>query len=407
MINEPKQSEYPPEDVLVKSGFHRTLLLFQVPAGWPIWRVLLVLLIPLAAVGLAWTITARHVGQGLLAAGLLALFFFVDALLLRSLPARGVSYGPWQSQLFALAIPRTAAALACVLVTLLLGSVWGFLALIGLQLLGSAALAYGTMVEPFRLELTHLTVETDRLAVDDKPIRILHISDLHVERLTRREEKLLATLKDARADIILITGDYLNLSYVRDSQAQAEVSYLLAQMSAPYGVYAILGSPPVDERDVIRPLFDDLPVQLLVNESLVVELDGGRRLALLGLDCSHHLATDAMALDRVVSTSPNGMPNVLLYHAPDLMPQAAGHSIDLYLCGHTHGGQVRLPVIGAILTSSQLGKTYEMGLYREGSTHMYVSRGVGLEGLSAPRVRFLAPPEITLIIIQGPSAEKQ
>ena len=73
----------------------------------------------------------------------------------------------------------------------------------------------------------------------------------------------------------------------------------------------------------------------------------------------------------------------------------------LVLCGHTHGGQVRLPLFGAILTSSQLGKRYEMGLYREGNTQMYVSRGVGLEGLSAPRVRFLAPPEVTLVTLVG------
>ena len=89
------------------------------------------------------------------------------------------------------------------------------------------------------------------------------------------------------------------------------------------------------------------------------------------------------------------------------MPEAAGHEIDLYLCGHTHGGQVRLPIIGAVLTSSQLGKRYEMGLYQGGRTHMYVSRGIGLEGLSAPRVRFLAPPEITLVTVQGSSGVKR
>jgi predicted MPP superfamily phosphohydrolase len=92
---------------------------------------------------------------------------------------------------------------------------------------------------------------------------------------------------------------------------------------------------------------------------------------------------------------------VLLYHAPDLMPEAADYGLDLYLCGHTHGGQVRLPIFGAILTSSQYGKKYEMGLYESGRTHMYVSRGVGLEGLSAPRIRFLAPPEITLVTLHA------
>jgi predicted MPP superfamily phosphohydrolase len=83
------------------------------------------------------------------------------------------------------------------------------------------------------------------------------------------------------------------------------------------------------------------------------------------------------------------------------MPQAIEHGIDLYLCGHTHGGQVRLPVIGAVLTSSRLGRRYVMGHYHEGRTHLYVSRGVGFEGLGAPRVRLFCPPEITLITLGG------
>jgi predicted MPP superfamily phosphohydrolase len=400
-MNKQHQSEYPPEDVLVKSLFHRALLLFHVPSSWGAGRVGLALLVPLAAVGLAWWLVSGQVELGLLAAGLLALFFLVDALLLRQLPAWGVSYGPWQSQLFALAIPRTAAALLWGPALLLAAPIWGFAGLLGTQILGSLALSYGALVEPFRLILTRLTVETAELSPEAQPIKILHISDLHVERLTRREAKLLALVEEAAPDLILITGDYLNLSYTRDKKAHSQVSQLLAQLSAPHGVYAVLGSPPVDERDVVPALFKELPISLLVNESAVVSLDEQRHLVILGLDCTHHLPTDAAALSRLATTSPNHQPNVLLYHAPDLMPEAAGLGIDLYLCGHTHGGQVRLPLLGAILTSSQLGKRYEMGLYREGKTHLYVSRGVGLEGLSAPRVRFLAPPEISLISLQG------
>jgi predicted MPP superfamily phosphohydrolase len=103
----------------------------------------------------------------------------------------------------------------------------------------------------------------------------------------------------------------------------------------------------------------------------------------------------------VYQFAPNFVPQILLYHAPDLMPEATEKGIDLYLCGHTHGGQVRLPWIGAIWTSSQYGKQYEMGHYHQSRTNLYVSRGIGLEGLSAPRIRFLAPPEITLITLQG------
>jgi predicted MPP superfamily phosphohydrolase len=241
------------------------------------------------------------------------------------------------------------------------------------------------------------------LAANAMPIRILHISDLHIERLTRREDKLLTLVEQAQADLILITGDYLNLSYVRDPRAQADVQLLLSQLSAPFGVYAVMGSPTVDARDEIPGLFDDLSVRLLRNEWQELDLGDGRQLVLLGLDCSHYLPTDGRRLSELVAQSPNTAPRILLYHAPDLMPEASELGVDLYLCGHTHGGQVRLPLYGAMLTSSQLGKRYEMGYYQHGRTNLYVSRGVGLEGLGAPRIRFLAPPEITLVTLQGKS----
>jgi hypothetical protein len=79
------------------------------------------------------------------------------------------------------------------------------------------------------------------------------------------------------------------------------------------------------------------------------------------------------------------------------MPVASQMPLDLYRAGHTHGGQVRLPLWGAILTSSVHGKRYEMGHYQENGVNLYVSRGIGMEGLSMPRLRFLCPPEITLV----------
>ena len=86
------------------------------------------------------------------------------------------------------------------------------------------------------------------------------------------------------------------------------------------------------------------------------------------------------------------------------MPAATTTGVDLYLAGHTHGGQLRLPVFGALVTASSFGKRYEMGAYREGRTVLYVSRGIGLEGLGLPRARFLSPPEITLFTLVGEDA---
>lgn len=94
---------------------------------------------------------------------------------------------------------------------------------------------------------------------------------------------------------------------------------------------------------------------------------------------------------------------LLLTHAPDIAPDADALGIDLYLCGHTHGGQIRLPLIGALASASHLGKRFVMGRYEMVNATVYTSRGVGMEGLGAPRARFLCPPEIILWEIQGTS----
>ena len=103
-------------------------------------------------------------------------------------------------------------------------------------------------------------------------------------------------------------------------------------------------------------------------------------------------------IEKTLKDVPPDAFTLFLYHTPDLILEAAAtNRVDLYCAGHTHGGQVALPVYGALVTLSKFGKKYESGLHREGPTHLYVTRGVGMEGGSAPRVRFFARPEITVI----------
>jgi predicted MPP superfamily phosphohydrolase len=92
---------------------------------------------------------------------------------------------------------------------------------------------------------------------------------------------------------------------------------------------------------------------------------------------------------------------VLLFHIPDAVPQAQAAGVDLYLAGHTHGGQLRLPWFGALVTGTDAGKRYEMGRYDLEGLTLYVSRGVGMEGMAAPRARLLSPPEIVCIDVLG------
>jgi predicted MPP superfamily phosphohydrolase len=392
----------PDDDVLSQSRFHFLLVAFYAPAVWPTALVALAAVGVAAAVAAAWWLPARDVTLAAAVAGVLLAFFTTDVILLRELPRRRISFGPWQGQMAALALPRAGVALVLGLVGLWLGWTVALLLLVAAQFIGTALLYRAALVEPRRLGLSRLTVTADHLPPGAPPIRILHIGDIHLERLGIREARLLELADEAQPDLILLTGDYVNLSNNVDPQTHHEVRRLLGQLHARYGVFAVLGTPPVDLPGVVPPLFDGLPARLLRDEAVTVTLSRSRQITLLGLDCHHDIPRDTATLDRVLAGAPGGGPRVLLYHSPELMPAAVERGIDLYLCGHTHGGQVRLPFIGPLLTASQLGRRYVMGHYHEGRTHLYVTRGVGFEGLGAPRVRLFCPPEVTVVeVVSG------
>lgn len=396
MASDPRKAE---KKGLEFSLLHRAMTFFNRPATWPLYLVALAALALAGLVAAVWRCVGR-LRRVSVAAGFVHLAFLTaDALLLRRLPRYRISYGPWKAQGAALAAPRTAAALLLPLFAGILGTAGTLAAHAGLQGLGSLLLYWGAVVEPRRLGLTEVELALPGLPAGSPPVRLLHISDLHMERPGRREDDLLALAEASRPDLIVITGDYLNLSYNRDPEAVEYVRCLLRRLHAPRGVYAVLGSPPVDLREVVVPLFEGTPTRLLRDEWATVDLGEGRHVHILGMDCNHEPDEDGERLAALAASGPSGSVRLLLYHSPEMMPGAKEQGFDLYLCGHTHGGQVRLPYYGAILTSSKLGKRYVMGHYTEQGTHLYVSRGVGFEGLSAPRVRFLSPPEMTLFTL--------
>lgn len=394
----------PAADILEDRWLHQVFLITHAPAAWPDWKLALGLLLATVVVWLAWW--PLGLVNAFIAAAVYLIFAVGDWLLLRWLPASGRSFGPIGPQLYVFTAPRLGVAILLALAGWLFGAEHNTLLLsllVLLQLAGTIVYLWGSVREPFALATTYRYLESPGLPHDTPSLRLLHLSDLHVERLTRRESYLLELIEQAQPDLIVITGDFLNLSYVDDPTARAEVRQVLEKIKAPYGVYATLGSPPVDRRATTPSLFEGLPIRLLRDEVAVLQFADGRTLSLIGMDCDHDLAGDALMFQRLLKLTPPDSARVLLYHSPELMPEVQKHPVDLYLCGHTHGGQMRAPFYGAILTSSALGKRYEMGPYVENNTTLYISRGIGLEGLSAPRMRLLCPPEIILFTLSGPN----
>lgn len=331
---------------------------------------------------------------------ILIIFMLLDLALLWLLPRLNISYGPIASPFIVTSIPRWLVAGAGLLLALWQpGLALWFMGLF--QLAGLLVYLWGMLVEPHQLALTSLTVEAPGLPPAAKPIRLLHLSDLHLERLTRREAKVLALIDEAQPDLIVITGDYLNLSYTQNPEAIVTVREFLAKIKAPFGVYATLGSPPVDVATVAPHHFANTDIQLLRHDAIDLDLGDDRFLTIMGSDCSHDMAYDRVQFAELMAKADTAYTRILLYHSPELMPTVKQHDVTLFLCGHTHGGQVRMPLYGAIMTSACTGKQYEMGRYDENGTTLYVSRGIGLEGMCAPRIRLLCPPEMTLVTLHG------
>lgn len=388
-----------PGDWLEQRPLHLALVAFNDLSRLPATVVALVLLGLAALAGLAWGKFTDGASSGLESGGFYLAFALLDWVFLWLLPRRNVAYGPVEPPLLALAVLRWVLAVGGAgLVTwsgLSPGLALGLLVL--LYGVISVISIYSVVVEPFRLTVTEMTFRSSKLAPNVPPVRLLQMGDLHIEReLTRREHDLLAKVKAMVPDVIVLTGDYLNLSYVYDAEALKAARLFLSQLHAPFGVYAVSGSPPVDPPAVVEKLFGGLDnIRLLRNESVFMDVRG-QQFYIAGIVCSHDPAVDPGRLQESLVQVPDEGLKVLLYHSPDLMSEVVKVGVDLFLAGHTHGGQIRLPFYGALLTSSMYGKRYEMGYYQEGDTHLYVARGVGMEGMGAPRARFLCPPEVVL-----------
>ncbi len=316
-------------------------------------------------------------------AAVLYAFFLSDWFVLALLPRAGKSFGPAKPSAMLLALCRVPFAF--------LPPPWWLV----FELIGTALVVYSFWYEPHRLTVTRQVLKSPKLGFA-RPLRVLHLGDLHVERLTRRERDLLALIQNIAPDVILFSGDFLNLSYTQDALAHEHARAVLAELDAPLGVYVVSGSPAVDPHEIVEKLVGDMANLVWLRDASALIEHEGKHIEIVGVNCSHRPFVDGPNLARVLDDAERERFRILLYHSPDLAPEASDAGIDLQLSGHTHGGQVRIPFYGALYASSLYGKRFESGRHAVGDLTLYVTRGIGLEGGGAPRIRFNCAPEIIL-----------
>jgi predicted MPP superfamily phosphohydrolase len=285
-------------------------------------------------------------------------------------------------------------------------------------LLGGAATCllgpiYVTQVEPDWIEVTRVDIPLSGLPEALEGFTIAQLGDFHLGQQVSVED-VRRSVKIANGlgpDLIVLTGDFVT-SWAGYSSACAQE---LAALEAQYGVYAVLGNHDIwTDAEEVAANVAGVGIALLRNERQALEV-GDTQLWLLGIEDTGYtgytggfFAAGASsfgdframwqdtkdALANLLEGIPPDEPRLLLVHNPDFTEMLPEGRIDLALCGHTHGGQVRLPFLGELVTPSCLGQKYARGLVQGPSTLVYVNRGIGL---ISPAVRFNCRPEVTLL----------
>jgi len=250
---------------------------------------------------------------------------------------------------------------------------------------------YAFWLEPQLISVESIEVRLQRLPAAFDGFRLAQLSDLHYD--TTPADTITSAIDAANrldADLILLTGDYVSRARKDIEVVAAEVGRLRSR----YGVVGVLGNHDHwVSSGATRALLEAAGASILVNQAQAIEREGAR-LWLIGVDSMWEKRTD---LERALRGAPIDEAKMLLVHEPDFADAAKKHSIDFQLSGHTHGGQVRLPFVGAPFLP-KYGRKYPIGLRRAGPLQVYTSRGVGMV---RPAVRFNCRPEVTLVTLRS------
>jgi predicted MPP superfamily phosphohydrolase len=274
--------------------------------------------------------------------------------------------------------------------------------------LGALALAAeGTIFEAKRPRLVSVEVRLPRLADSWDGFRIAQLSDLHYD-----DTFSVVPLRNAinivnglRPDLVVVTGDFVTAPRVsrrwavgvRAAKAAAKTvepcAQLLARVRSRSGILAALGNHDADtDPNYISEVLQSHEIPVLHNRSVPLER-GGKRLWLTGVD---DILVGKPRLDLALKGIPPDEPVILLAHEPDWADHVTNYPVDLQLSGHSHGGQIRIPFVGAPYLPP-LARKYPAGLRQIGRLALYTNSGIGTIGVP---MRLACPPEVTLITLR-------
>lgn len=260
----------------------------------------------------------------------------------------------------------------------------------------AGGLFYASKVEPLNVEVTYVPLVLPRLSPKFDGYRIVQISDIHMDgwMTSERLSKMMKLVNEQRPKLITVTGDFVTAEARREYREFVDA---LSILEASDGTVAVLGN-----HDYIA---DQNLVRRIIRDSGIVELSNDFFTLHRGEDVLHVAGVDDFyqrraRLDLILGRLPEAGAAILLAHEPDFAEvSAATGRFDLQLSGHSHGGQVRLPLVGAVMRP-RVGRIYPNGLYDVDGMLQYTNRGLGM---LKPHLRINCRPEITVFTLLAPA----
>lgn len=258
----------------------------------------------------------------------------------------------------------------------------------------------GWAVWEMRSERRRLRLEAYSLPVRGLPLaleglRIAVMSDLHAGDFTPWSliHRAVSLAVEASPDIVFLLGDYTSMS--ADS-LEEPLATALRPLRARYGVWAVLGNHEYvrQRHDPVARALRSAGVHLLENQAQQVDVRD-EKIWICGVR-DPYLNKDDLA--KTLAAVPRGAFKLLLAHSPDIIYRAARAGVNAVFAGHTHGGQVRLPLLGPLAIPSKYGRRFAQGVFEVDGTALFVTRGIGT---TPPLVRLGCPPEVALVTLEA------
>ena len=268
-----------------------------------------------------------------------------------------------------------------------------------LVLIGAGIYIYARYIEPELLIVKEEKIITNSITLSEGPLKVVQFSDVHLgpDFTSSHLKKVVDRINALEPDLIIFTGDLIenNKEFTEVEQA----AQLLGELKATYGKFAVYGNHDHGGNGTKRyaKILKAANFTLLMNEHEMVTLKNGERINLIGID---DILLGKVDLPGAMAGIQKSDYNIFISHAPDVADEVIGYPIDLQLSGHSHGGQVRIPFVGAPFTPPY-GNKYIKGRYNfEENKRMtlYVNSGIGTSQL---RYRLGNIPEITCLIISN------